>query len=299
MPRSSSTTPSPAAFDFPCACATARRAARAVTQLYDQHLRASELEGTQFALLSVLNAIGPCSQASIGHGFSFDKTTLSRNLTLLKKKGWIETAPSEDGRERRYVLSAAGKKQLTAAQPAWQRAQDQLRASMTAKEWNAMWKVFRRLTEAARVARHHLTIALLASLMAAPVLAQTSSPGSGAHDHQAGGSKILMLPRELEQRLAVDALPKPLRDGAAVLILEPTGYVQTRAGTNPFTCLVSRRGGNFYPVCFDEEGTRTILPAFADDVVMRLKGASDAEVQGRIASGFEAGRYRPPARPGI
>ena len=77
------------------------------------------------------------------------------------------------------------------------------------------------------------------------------------------------------------------------------GYVKARTGTNPFTCLVSRRGGNFYPVCFDEEGSRTILPAFADDAVLRLKGASDAEVECQLAAGFEEGRYRPPARPGI
>src|SRR5262249_7647876 len=68
---------------------------------------------------------------------------------------------------------------------------------------------------------------------------------------------------------------------------------------NPFTCMVSRRGGNFYTVCFDEEGTRTILPAFADDAVMRLNGAGEQEIERRLADGFEQGRYRPPARPGI
>jgi len=73
------------------------------------------------------------------------------------------------------------------------------------------------------------------------------------------------------------------------------------AGTvvNPFTCFVSRRAGNVYPVCFDEEGARTILPAFADDAVLRLKGASHDAVAQAIAKGFEDGRYRPPARPGI
>jgi hypothetical protein len=167
---------------------------------------------------------------------------------------------------------------------------------MTAKEWNAMWKVFRRVTEAAR---RRLTIAALAALVTAPALAQTPAAGSGTHDHQAGYGKVLTLPRDLEQRLAVNALPKPLRDGAAVLVLESTGYVKAKPGTNPFTCFVSRRGGNFYPVCFDEEGTRTILPAFADDAVMRLKGASDDDVERQIAKGFEEGRYRPPSRPGI
>ena len=152
MPRKTDA-PSPAAvFDFPCACETARRAARAVTQLYDSHLRASEIEGAQFALLSVLGSQGPSSQTVIGHRFALDKTTLSRNLKLLKKKGWIEAAPAEDGRERRFVVSAAGKKRLAEAKPAWRRAQEHLRSSMSANEWAAMWKAYRIVTEAAQTA---------------------------------------------------------------------------------------------------------------------------------------------------
>ena len=81
-----------------------------------------------------------------------------------------------------------------------------------------------------------------------------------------------------------------------MLVLESTGYTKAHQGSNAFTCLVSRRGGNLYPVCFDEEGTRTILTAFADDAVLRLKGSSDEEVERTIAKGFEDGRYRPPAR---
>jgi DNA-binding MarR family transcriptional regulator len=139
--------------DLPCACATVRRAARMVTQLYDGHLRAAEIEGTQFALLSVLSSLSPCNQAAIGERIALDKTTLSRNLKLLKNKGWIEEAEAADGRERRYVLTVAGRKRLAVARPAWQRAQRHLRASMGARDWNAMWKVFRTLTTAAHTAR--------------------------------------------------------------------------------------------------------------------------------------------------
>ena len=152
--RRSTNLPVPdAPVDLPCVCATVRRAARAVTQLYDGHLRASDIEGTQFALLSVLKSQGPCSQAAISERFALDKTTLSRNLTLLKNKGWIVSAEAEDARERRYVLAAAGERRLAAAGPAWRRAQEHLRSSMTEKEWDAMWKAFRTLTTAAHAAQ--------------------------------------------------------------------------------------------------------------------------------------------------
>lgn len=131
------------------------------------------------------------------------------------------------------------------------------------------------------------------------LFAQTPEPSSAQHDHDTHGAKVILLPRELEIRLAVNALPKDLREGAAVLVLQSSGYIKVREGTNPFTCFVSRRGGNFYPVCFDEEGTRTILPAFTADAVLRLKGLSENEIESQLAAGFESGRYQPPSHPGI
>lgn len=120
-----------------------------------------------------------------------------------------------------------------------------------------------------------------------------------SHDHNQHGDKVHLLPREIEMKLAVNALPKSLRDGAAILVLESGGYQKAKAGNNPFTCIVSRRGGNFYPVCFDEEGTRAILPEYIDDAMMRLKGAPDEEIERQIAQRYADGKYRPPSRPGI
>lgn len=132
-------------------------------------------------------------------------------------------------------------------------------------------------------------------LVSLPVMAQESA----THVHGATAGKVIMIPRDLELRLAVNALPPHLREGAGILVLEGSGYVKVKNASNPFTCIVSRRGGNFYPVCFDEEGSRTILPAFMDDAALRLKGESPEVVERHIADGFAEGRYRPPARPGI
>jgi hypothetical protein len=154
--------------------------------------------------------------------------------------------------------------------------------------------------------RAHIHKTLIGQITAMVVLAascaphlRAQAPAPAGHDHNATGGRVLSLPRDLEIRLAQNALPKDLRDGATVLVLESAGYVEARHGANPFTCIVSRRGGNFYPVCFDEEGAHTILPAFADDAVLRLKGGTDEEVDRQLAQGFAGGRYRPPARPGV
>ena len=143
----------PGLADLPCACATARRVSRLLTQLYDSHLRPHGLESTQFALLSLLAVAGPTSQAAIGQRFGYDKTTLSRNLKVMREHGWIAVAEGETARERPCVLTTEGRARLTAARPAWRRAQAALRASMGEGDWEAMWTAFRTITGAGQAAR--------------------------------------------------------------------------------------------------------------------------------------------------
>jgi DNA-binding MarR family transcriptional regulator len=147
----------PQVAELVCACAAVRRTARAVTQLYDEVLRAHHIEGAQFALLAMIGQSGECTQASLAERFDFDKTTMSRNLRLLAKKKWIEFARGDDGRERRVRLTAVGSKRLAVAKPAWRAAQDRLRGSMKQRDWDAMLTMFGRVTSAARSARSGAT----------------------------------------------------------------------------------------------------------------------------------------------
>jgi len=135
---------------IPCACATIRRASRAVTQLYDRWLRDHGIEGPQFALLAMLDRVGETNQTTMGQRFDLDKTTLSRNLKVLKEKGWIETVPGDDARERLVRLTAAGRRRLAAARPTWKKAQAQLRSALGEQDWDATLHVLDAITVAAR-----------------------------------------------------------------------------------------------------------------------------------------------------
>jgi DNA-binding MarR family transcriptional regulator len=137
--------------DLACACATARRAARLITQMYSDHLRGYGLEAAQFSLLSALHQHPGCSQTQLARALGYDKTTLSRNVKLLHKNGWVRTQPAQ--RESALFLTPEGKKILARAQPGWNRAQQQLRSAMSPAEWNAMGKGMRALTRTA----HHFT----------------------------------------------------------------------------------------------------------------------------------------------
>ena len=136
--------------DVACACATARRLARVLTQLYDSRLRDRGIEAAQFALMASIARQGPSSQVALGQRYALDKTTVSRNLKVLARKGWIESSTANDRRERHFTLTAAGRRRLAAARPGWKKAQAALRSAMTARQWDAMFEVFTTVTEAAR-----------------------------------------------------------------------------------------------------------------------------------------------------
>jgi DNA-binding MarR family transcriptional regulator len=141
---------SPDVAELLCACSATRRAARAVTQLYDQWLRTQKVRAPQFALLATLARRGPCNQATIARHLYLDKTTLSRNLKLLKQRRWVTHTEGRNAREVTIALTPAGRQRFLAARPVWRKAQEALKSSMDQKEWKTMWTVLRDLTRAAQ-----------------------------------------------------------------------------------------------------------------------------------------------------
>jgi len=109
-----------------------------------------------------------------------------------------------------------------------------------------------------------------------------------------------LLPPEKEIELALSAAPEHLRKGAGVYVLERNGFVKVRDSTNGFTCIVNRDHPlNQKPVCFDTEGTATILPKILRVGELLMQGKTMSEINGDIAEGFRTGKYISPRRPGV
>jgi len=123
------------------------------------------------------------------------------------------------------------------------------------------------------------------------------------------GQALEAMPKDLEARLALSALPPYLRPDATVFVLDPAkGYIEDRHGSNNFTCFVERtdwvredyRNDLFIPECFDAEGTKTIVPVSFDVAQLRAQGKLDPhQLKQEIAKRFKEGAYHSPARPGI
>ena len=93
-------------------------------------------------------------------------------------------------------------------------------------------------------------IVLMSAL--APAGAAQSAGGDGARFAQS--PQYPLLPRALEIELALSAAPKHLRDDATVWVLDKSGYAIAKKGGNAFACVVSRRAGDLFPVCWTRKG---------------------------------------------
>ncbi|MBQ5946104.1 MarR family winged helix-turn-helix transcriptional regulator [Massilia sp. ST3] len=128
----------------PCYCSSLRQASRYLTSFYDQVLSGTGLRVTQFSILAKLLR-GSANVNQLAKAMVMDRTTLARNLQPLVREDLVVIRPSEqDRRERVIELSGRGREVITAARPAWERAQqlfeehfgqlqaDEMRAMMAA-----------------------------------------------------------------------------------------------------------------------------------------------------------------------
>jgi DNA-binding MarR family transcriptional regulator len=135
---------------FPCMCASLRRAARALTQLYEQALRPLGLRATQFTVLQALQLAGEVSQGELGQMLVMDSTSLTRTLEIMRRRGWIVKRPGKDQRERRLSLSPAGRERLRSATPAWEKAQARLRQQLGTEPWTEFLRLTNQVTNIAK-----------------------------------------------------------------------------------------------------------------------------------------------------
>jgi DNA-binding MarR family transcriptional regulator len=106
-----------------CICVNLRRAARAMTALYDDALAAAGIKITQFSLLRSVERNEPASVSVLSEDLDLDRTTLTRNLDPLQRDGMITVAAGIDRRVTEVRLTAKGRKAIARALPLWEEAQ--------------------------------------------------------------------------------------------------------------------------------------------------------------------------------
>ena len=128
-----------------CAGFNLRRASRAVSQHFDHALAPVGLRSTQFTLLGALAVAGQATTSQLARRLVMDRTTLTRNLKLLREADLIETQPAPSGRQIRFMLTDAGRETLARAIPAWHAAQSSIVDRFGAARWLTMVDELNRL----------------------------------------------------------------------------------------------------------------------------------------------------------
>lgn len=106
-----------------CKCWALRRASRTLTQHYEASFRGTGLRATQFTLLAILTQTGPLPLTELAAKLGLERTSLTRNLGPLEKKGYVSAVADEDQRVRRVAITRKGEAAALAAFDAWSKAQ--------------------------------------------------------------------------------------------------------------------------------------------------------------------------------
>lgn len=108
-----------------CIAVRLRLLNRVVTNLYDEALRPLKLKTAQLNILVVAARLGVAQPAQVCEFLQLDASTLSRNVERMRANGWLEIVPGDDARAQPFRLTAAGKRLIEKAAPAWEKAQRQ------------------------------------------------------------------------------------------------------------------------------------------------------------------------------
>ncbi len=106
-----------------CLCQNARTAARVLTRFYDRYFAGTGIEPTQFNLLVAIRLMEPVSLVRLADRLALERTTLTRNLAILQRKGIVQIATGADARKRLLSLTPLGRTLLKRSLSRWKEAQ--------------------------------------------------------------------------------------------------------------------------------------------------------------------------------
>lgn len=119
-----------------CVSNNLHQTARAITKIYSEEMRPSGILRSQYSILGYLTRLGTIQLTELADSLYMDRTTLSRNLKPLEKRGLVSINKSPtDARAREVRLTAEGKAQFREATKYWRKAQKKIVTAFGEKNW--------------------------------------------------------------------------------------------------------------------------------------------------------------------
>ena len=121
-----------------CTCGELRKAARAITLLYDNAFKSSGLLSTQLGVLQMIYKSDSIRITDLAKELGMDRTTLTRNLSVLQRQGFIKISSGKDNRTRIVTITNKGRTTIAKAIPLWNDVQNKVKKQMGETLWNEL-----------------------------------------------------------------------------------------------------------------------------------------------------------------
>ena len=137
-----------------CACANLRRIARIVTQVYEEQMQPTGLKVTQYYMLVNIARHKETSISKLGEIMLLDQTTITRNINILKKSGYVNiTKDINDSRTKSISITDTGLVKLEEATPIWLQIQEKVEKNMGKEKYKDLLEALKNLQESIELRR--------------------------------------------------------------------------------------------------------------------------------------------------
>jgi DNA-binding MarR family transcriptional regulator len=111
-----------------CIAVRVRLINRVISALYDEALRPFGLRISQVNILVAVAHLVEARPAEVSRILRIEKSTLSRDVEIMRRKGWLVSDPPAGGRNQTLRVTPEGKKLLGRITPSWAKAQAEARS---------------------------------------------------------------------------------------------------------------------------------------------------------------------------
>lgn len=128
----------PAVPTLACVSYNLRKASRIVSKLYTREMRPAPVRGPQFSLMVMISRRQNPTISDLARDIGADRTTMTRNLEQLQKRGFIEITQGKNLRTKAVRIAPKGQAALERSIAYWQKAQNKVLKTLGQERWTRM-----------------------------------------------------------------------------------------------------------------------------------------------------------------
>ena len=121
-----------------CVSYNLRKAARVVSKVYTREMRLAPVRGPQFSLMMMIARRESPTISELARDIGADRTTMTRNLDQLEKKGFIRVVQGKNLRTKAVQVAPKGRAALERSITYWQKAQTKVLKTLGENRWGRM-----------------------------------------------------------------------------------------------------------------------------------------------------------------